>query len=310
MDELKWDDLRVFLAVARGGTLAAAAEALGVNPSTAHRRVGALEEALDAVLFERTPRGFALTHVGEALVGEAEEVEEAVLSLRRTATGHDRSARGPVVLTLPETLLDVIAPRLALVQGRCPGLRPILRAEDRMLNLGEDADVALRPSNTPPEGALGRKVGHIAWAVYSSAHVPEPGEHWVIYRAGAGPKGATAWRRRAHPEVPVLFEVSGVSAMHRVLGCTDARGLLPCYLGDADPRFRRCSPLIPEADTDLWLLIHADLRRSARVRALVDLLLPELEAARPLLAGELGAHVEGPSQVSAPTDGTGAGARL
>lgn len=292
MDELRWDDLRAFLAVARGGTLAAAANQLAVNASTVHRRMLALEQALSAVLFERSPRGYVLTSVGEALVAEAEEVEEAVLRVRRAATGHDRSAQGPVVLTLPETLLEVIAPRLAAVQHLCPGLRPVLRADDRMLELGSDADMALRPSNTPPEDAIGRKVGRIAWAVYSSTVAPADKDHWVVYEEGADARGSTGWRRRVHPDVPVLFEVSGVGSMHRVLGCTGSRGLLPCYLGDSDPRLQRRSPIIAEADTELWLLVHADLRRSARVRALMDLLLPELEAARPLLAGELGVSSE------------------
>ena len=85
---------------------------------------------------------------------------------------------------------------LAAVHAQCPGLRPVLRSDDRMLDLGADADVALRPSNTPPEDAVGRKVGRIAWAVYSSAEVPQQGEHWVVYQPGTGPRGATAWRRR------------------------------------------------------------------------------------------------------------------
>lgn len=294
-DSLKWDDLRGFLAVARRGSLAAAGETLGVNASTVHRRMAALEEALGAPLFDRTPRGYALTGVGEALLPEAEAVEEAVLSARRAVTGHDATAQGPVVLTLPETLLGVIAPRLAAVQHRCPGLRPVLRADDRVLDLGVDADVALRPSHAPPEDAVGRRVGRIAWAVYGSAADDGRGgsgggpEPWVVYCEGAGPREATRWQRREHADDAVLFEVSSVGAMQRVLACTGARGLLPCYLGDATPALRRRTPLVAEAATDLWLLIHADLRRSARVRALIDLLEPELEAAGPLLAGELGA---------------------
>jgi DNA-binding transcriptional LysR family regulator len=292
-DSLKWDDLRAFLAVARRGSLAAAGELLGVNASTVHRRMAALEEALGAALFDRTPRGYALTGVGEALLPEAEGVEEAVLSARRAVTGHDATAQGPVVLTLPETLLGVIAPRLAAIQQRCPGLRPVLRADDRILDLGVDADVALRPSHAPPEDAVGRRVGRIAWAVYDRDGAGTAGggagsaaEPWVVYCDGAGPREATRWQRREHPDASVLFEVSSVGAMHRVLACTGARGLLPCYLGDATPALRRRTPPIAEAAVDLWLLIHADLRRSARVRALIDLLEPELEAAAPLLAGE------------------------
>ncbi len=89
--DVRWDDLPAFLAVARAGTLAAAASQLGVNASTVHRRIAALEEALGTTLFDRDPRGYALTGVGEALLPLAEQVEEAVLAaqLRR----HDREQR-------------------------------------------------------------------------------------------------------------------------------------------------------------------------------------------------------------------------
>ena len=287
MDSLRWDDLRTFLAVARSGSLTGAAEPLGVNPSTVHRRIASLEDALGGTLFDRDPRGYALTALGEALVPAAEEMEESALALVRKARGHDRSASGPVWLTLPETLLTPIAPALARVRQTCPGLRPIVRAEDEVLSLGANVDLALRPSSQPPEHAIGRKVGAIAWAVYGPAGPPcDP--PWITFAEGRGPQRATAWRRRAHPGVDVLLEVTTVGAMHRVLACNRAQGLLPCYLGDPDGRLARHSPVITEATTDLWLLIHADLRRSARVRALVDLLAPALEELRPVFAGEPG----------------------
>ncbi len=285
MDDLRWDDLRSFLAVAREGTLAAGAEVLEVNPSTLHRRIAALEQSLGAQLFERDPRGYALTSVGEALLPRAQEVEEAVLALRRTATGHDRTARGPVTLTLPESLLGVVAPALAEVQVQCPGLRPVLRAEERMLDLGVDADIALRPSDTPPEAAVGRRVGTIGFAVYGPSRCEDEELPWVIYCEGSGPRAASAWWHREHGDAPVLMEASGVSPLHRILVCTRAQGILPCHLGDPDPRLVRRSDVIEAADTQLWLLLHADLRRSARVRALMDLLQPALEQAAPLLSG-------------------------
>lgn len=285
MDGVTWDDLRVFLAVAETGTLAAAGEVLGVNPSTVHRRIAGLEGTLDARLFERDPRGYALTAVGEALVPRAEEVREAVYAAERAVRGHDRSPQGSVRLTLPETLVGVVAPHLAAVRDACPGLRPILVADDRLLDLGVEADVALRPSRTPPDDAVGRKLGVVAWAVYGRAHGDADDVPWVVYAEEAGPRHARAWRLRHHGDVDVLMEVGSVGAMHRVLRCSRARGLLPCYLGDPDTRLARVGDPVDALAIDLWLLLHADLRRSARVRALVDLLVPRLEADGPLLAG-------------------------
>ena len=282
---MNWSDVSVFLAVARAGTLAGAAHRLEVNASTIHRRIAALEASLGSTLFERDPRGYALTSVGEALVPKAEEVEEAILALRRTASGHDRTAQGPVTLTLPETLVDVVAPCLSRVRGICPGLRPVLRVDDRQLDLGVDADVALRPSSDPPPAAVGRIVGTIGWAVYGPKR-KRKSLPWVVYAERSGPRRATAWRRKQHPEPTVALEVTTVGAMHRVLRLGGAIGLLPAYLGDPDSALERHTAIIPEAATDLWLLVHADLRRSARVRALIDLLVPELEEMRALLSGD------------------------
>ncbi len=283
-EPLRWDDLRAFLAVARSGTLSRASRDLGVNASTLHRRIAALEPALGAELFEKQQRGYRLTAVGEALLPHALEVEEAVQALRRQASGHDRTASGPVTLTLPETLVEIVVPCLARVRAQCPGLRPVLKVDDRLLDLGRDADVALRPSSTPPGDVVGRKVGVVAWAVYARSDASVDAR-WVVYARGDGPRRATQWRRSEHSDAAALMEVSSVGAMHRALQATAACGLLPAYLGDVDPRLERRSALIEQAETELWLLIHADLRRSARVRALVDLITPGLIEAAPLLAG-------------------------
>ncbi len=258
---MRWDDLHTFLAVARGGTLAAAAASLGVNATTVHRRVAALEASLGTRLFERDPRGYPHTGVGEALVPRAEEVEEAVLALRRVATGHDRTASGPVRLTLPETLVSVVAPALAAVCDAAPGLRPILHARDDVLDLGIEADVALRPTATPPEESVAFRVGRLAWAVYGPPS-QEDDVPWVAYAPEAGPRGAMAWFATHHPDARVQLEVTTVGAM-----------------------LVRWTGALPEAGVDLWLLVHVDLRRSARVRALLDLLRPHFEGLRGLLEG-------------------------
>ena len=183
MDASRWDDVRTFLAVARQGTLTRASETLGVHASTIHRRITALEEGLDVRLFERDPRGYVLTAVGEALLPAAEEVEEAMLALRRRETGHDRSATGEVVLTLPETLLAVVAPHLPAVRAQCPGLVPVLRTDGRLLELGREADLALRPSVAPPEDAVGRRIGTLAWAACAPAATANGSPPWMARSA-------------------------------------------------------------------------------------------------------------------------------
>ena len=251
MGEMRWDDIRVFLEVARTGTLAGAAASLGVNSSTVLRRVTALEIALGVTLFQRTPRGYTLTPTGEAVVEDAGAADEVMASLRRRATGHDRMARGQVTLTMPETLVSLVAPCLATLRVMCPGLQPVIRAEDRMLDLGREAEVALRPSARPPEDAVGRRLGTIAWAVYGTD--AERVLPWVVYSEEAGPRAARAWRLAHHGDVQPVVSVTSVGAMQRVLRGVEGQGLLPCYLGDTDRSLVRRSARVESAATSLWL---------------------------------------------------------
>ncbi len=281
MDDLRWDDLRAFLAVARRGTLAAAADDLGVNASTVHRRLAALEESLGARLFERDPRGYTLTPLGESLQPKAVEVEEGVAALRRAVTGHDLQASGVVRVSLPPTLVPVVAPALAELQATCPGLEPELLATPAFVDLRRDTHVALRIAAAPPEEAIARRIGPVGWAVYAPPGAD--GSARVAY-VGLDHVSAVAWADERHRDLRVVARVDEVSAARDALRSVRALCPLPCYVGDAEPGLERRSEVLPDPPL-LWVLISADLRRSARVRALLDAMLPVLEAAIPRLAG-------------------------
>lgn len=281
---VRWDDLRVFLEVARAGTLGGAADALEVNASTVHRRLAAMEEELRARLFDKSPRGYQLTAVGEALLPKAEEAEEAVLAAGRTVVGHDREARGEVRLTLTQDLLPIVVPHLVDFREHCPGVSVWLSADDAVFDLGRAADVALRPGSAPPEQAVGRRIASVAWCRYAPVGAQGEDLPWVSY-VGLDRVPAVQWQRRTQQGAEVGLRVDRVAAMQALLGCTRGQGLLPCYVGDPDPRLRRVGELIEEGGTSLWLLVHADLRRAARVRALVDFLVPRLVADRAVFEG-------------------------
>jgi DNA-binding transcriptional LysR family regulator len=270
-----WDDLRLFLAVARAGTLTAAAAELGVNPSTVHRRLAAFEAATGSELFEKGPRGYRLTHAGEALLPRAEEVEEAVLAATRSVVGHDRQASGEVRITLPLAMVRVIAPHLVEFARAYDRIRPVLLADDSIVDLGTGTDIALRATSRPSETAVGRDLCGIDWCRYASVRTRGRDLPWIDY-VGMESHPTVKWRRRVHGAPKPAMLVQGVVGMHAVLGDSSAQGLLPCFVGEPDPGLRRLGQ--PIAADRLWLLIHADLRRSARVRALVDFLVPRLLA--------------------------------
>jgi DNA-binding transcriptional LysR family regulator len=279
-----WDDLRVFLAVARGGTLAAAAGQLGLNASTVHRHIAAMETDLGVALFVKGPRGYGLTPAGEALLPRAVEAEEGVFAAERVVRGHDRQASGEVRFTLTADLLPVVAPHLAAFRELHPGVTVVLIAADELLDLSRNVDVALRPGRSAPESALGRKITSLSWCLYAARDTADDAP-WVVYD-GMAHVDAVRWRRATLPDARGIMAVDRVSAMVAVLCCVAGRGLLPCYVGDPDPRLRRVGEPMPEGDTCLWLLVHADLRRAARVRALVDFLAPRLAARSDLFTGK------------------------
>lgn len=284
--DLSWDDLRVFLAIVRSGSLTQASSALGVNASTVHRRLGALEKSLQARLFDRDPTGLTPTAAGEAMVPLAEQVETDVLSVVRSIAGHDQAPEGPVRLTAPESLLPVLVETLASFRSAYPAIDLTVQFADRYFDLTRrEADIAVRPSLTPPEDAVGRRVATVAWAVYAQAGTPSEGLPWATYTEELQRLAASAWWEREHAGDPVLLGVNSVPAMHTVVACSPCRGLLPCFVGDADPTLVRITPILPEAGSALWLLVHPDLRRAARIRVLLDTLWQALSDRRDQFEG-------------------------
>ena len=288
--DLRWDDLRVFLLLARTGTLTAAAEALGVHTSTTHRRLTALEQCLGTRLFDRSPAGLSPTAAGEAMLPLATRVEDDVDALLRAIAGRDQSPRGAVHLTAPEPLLALLVEPLAAFRERYPAIDLQVSFADRFFDLSRrEADVAVRPSPAPPEDAVGRRIGEVAWAVYSNARAAAERDAcslpWAIYGDAMARLSASAWWRDRHGEDAVLLTVNSVSAMHRVAACSPCRGLLPCFVGDPDPDLVQLEGPIDAPVSGLWLLVHPDLRKAARVRALLDHLWAALGSHRSLFAG-------------------------
>jgi len=167
MENIRWDDLPVFLAIARSGSLSGAALAMSSTASTAHRRLGQLERSLGTQLFDRHPTGMTLTAAGEALLPLAEGVEGDVIDLVRAVAGRDQSPVGRVHLTAPDTLVDLLVRPLADFRVAFPQVQLEVSLADRYFDLSRrEADVAVRPSPDPPQDAVGRRVATVAWGLY------------------------------------------------------------------------------------------------------------------------------------------------
>ena len=287
-----WDDLRLFLAVARAGTLSGAARVLGVNHSTVFRRIGAFEEAIGVRLFDRLPNGYVLTAAGEEMRESALRVEEEIAALGRKVTGQDLRLSGTVRITTIDMLAFGLLPRhLAAFRDSYPGIEIELVVGNVALNLSRrEADVALRVGNAPVETLVGRRVGRLAFAVYGSAGYrarrPEPDltlHDWI----GFDSEHEALVQRMARflPEVKPTLRTNSVAAALSAAKAGLGLAPLPCGLADLEGDLVRIALLPDEFTLDLWLLTHEDLRQTARIRAFLDFLAEALAKEAPLLEG-------------------------
>lgn len=293
-----WNLYRAVLAVARGGTLKAGADTLGTSISTLHRQLAQLEAEFDTRLLERRGRGQVLTPAGEALVERVARIEDEVLGIEREITGRDEALRGRVQLTTTDTLAHALLPRvLPMVRARFPEVQLDVLVDNRHYRLGRgEADVALRPGPKPQEPeVVVRHVADVACAWYASenyiARCGRPRRRAELRQHDAVVVDETlshiAYGRFAaeHTE-PIRQVLRSPSLLVQADAVCAGVGvaILPCFLMDTRASVRRL--FSPEAESPLWLLYPADLRRTARVRVVVELLFEAFVADRALLEGK------------------------
>jgi DNA-binding transcriptional LysR family regulator len=290
---MDWDDLRFLLAVQQKGSIALAAHALGVDPSTVTRRIMALERSLGAQLFDRTPRGYMPTEAGRTARTAAEAVHDAILALERDLHGQDATLEGHVRLTTNEFLAaHVLPPLLARFRERHPGITLELVADGRILDLARrEADLALRLLRPTQPELVARSVGTLGFGLYGSeaylARCP-----WTGSAAGHDLLLYSRWLREP-PERELLVDwLVGArlallsNHLSSLLGAARAHAglaFLPRCLADEVPGLVRLEMEVP--GRELWLVVHRDLRAMARVRALQQFLAEELLALGPWLTG-------------------------
>ncbi len=161
MQDRDWDDLRYFLSVGRQGSLSAASKQLNVNHSTVLRRIASLEHKLGVRLFERHPTGYVMTLAGEELRARLANVADQIESAQRQLSGRDIALSGSIRITTTDTLAHgLLTPYFAKFRRVQPGIQLQLTMSNAFFSLSKrEADVAIRPSNTPPENLIGRRVG-------------------------------------------------------------------------------------------------------------------------------------------------------
>lgn len=283
---LQWDDVRHFVAVARAGSLSSAARALAVEHATVARRIGQLEAALGLRLFDRLPRGWRLTPDGEQLMPRALAVETAALALQRQASAQEDASGGVRLSATPLLLNHCVVDGLDALRRRQPGVVLTLVGELRLADLlrGE-ADLALRLGEPNVPDLISRPVARLHYALYGRAGaLPAPGQsQYIGLTEDAAYAPLRMWLDGHIGGRPVVARTNDLECAASLARQGWGLALLPRFLGDADPALAAWPAEPLPAPRTLYLTMHPDVRRAARVRAVADHLVAHLAAQQPRL---------------------------
>ncbi len=294
---MNWNDLKLFLALLRGGNVRDAAKRLAISHSTVARRLDALETKLGVRLFERQLEGYQLTPDGEDMLHVAETVETEMLGLERRILGKDHQLSGSIRVTLVDALAThVLMPDLVEFCHKYPAIDLQIDNSYQSADLDRrEADIAFRFARNPPEHLIGRQIATLASATYASQEYlqnhdlddPESAS-WIGFSTK---ESSPSWVRESQfPDLPVRGRFP--SLLIQLAACKHGMGLgmLPCVLGESEPSLVRLTPAKPDPAFCLWILTHRDMRTNARLRTFREFLTTALKRKRPQLEG-----TDGPS---------------
>ena len=255
---MDWNDLRLFAAVARHGTLAAAARETGVSHPTLGRRMRALEEALGRELFRRARNGYRLTEAGREIVEGLAGVEERIEAL-----GVQTREALPVTVSAGTWTMHALAPSLG---GLAADVRLRLSTAERTLDIARrETLIGVRNREPTEQGVAARRVGTVRFAPFA---VDGNVRRWVHVTRDTPSARWTGEAVRASPEAAI--EVSDPRTALDLARAGLARALLPTFVGDRDAALSRVGPAVEELAHAQWLVVHGTERHARPVRRVVE----------------------------------------
>ncbi len=290
---MNWDDVKIFLAIAKTGGLKKAANTLGIHHSSCARRINILEGDLAIKLFDRLPSGYALTHGGEELLKSAQQIEQGFNTIERDVLGKDLRIEGDLCLTLSNGLAcHLLMPDLQEFMTIYPDINLKIVMSYMVRDLASrEADLAIRHVDNPPDSLSGKRVAQIFHSAYASKQylvthdlTTHPQNcHWL----GWGDSDLhLRWAEKSkYPLIPVkgsmysdVLQLAGVKAHMGIAS-------LPCYIADSDlMRIPNAEPTVRET---LWVLTHKYMAKNARVRILIDFLAKAFVKHKNIMEGTL-----------------------
>lgn len=280
---MKWDDLKVFLAVSRSGTMSGAAKLLQVQHSTVSRRVKALEKQLGTNLVRRHKGTYELTKAGEEIRKAALNVEKEITSVDGSLLKDNAPLTGTIRVTTINSLAStILMPMFSAFSKAHPQVDLHISVSNVTVNLtNREADVAIRLSNAPPDTLIGKRVVTVASTIYGSVNYLREykagkselnwlgvsccgfHEKWTKETCGAG-------KHQFNSDESLLT----VSALREGLGVS----YLACHIGDGEPTLRRFCEPDRQFNLGLWVLVHPESKPNLRFMAFRDFMIAAIQA--------------------------------
>jgi DNA-binding transcriptional LysR family regulator len=268
-------DLETVLAVVRGCTLAEAAVRLGVDTSTVFRSIQRIEQGVGQRLFNRTRSGYQPLELAQTLAEHAELMEIELESARSEAQLRTEEVSGTVRITSTDAILyGLVAPSLKKLKTAHPLLTFELHASIEVANLTRrDADIAVRAAKRQPQHLVGKHLGQIRYALYTSAKgqiksfeaALDSSACWIGPDDGLPEHESVIWRKKHAPKVVPTYRVGGNLAVMKFVELGLGVGILPMFLAEGHKGLIRLTDELVDCRTDLWLLTHQESRHLRRV---------------------------------------------
>ncbi|QDL94096.1 LysR family transcriptional regulator (plasmid) [Paroceanicella profunda] len=281
---MEWSDVRIFLAIARSGTLGGAARALDLSHPTIGRRLRGLEQALGHSLFQRTAGGLVPTEEGRAILRLAEQMEESALAMERRLAGQEQHLRGTLRISSADWFGAFVLPPVVAEYSRAyPGVEIEILTGTRLFSLAQrEADIAFRIVPFEAPDVIQRRLFGLTYGAYVARGTPDPtygdgtGVRLITHDTSTGQFPDIAWLRDSFPNATLAVRSNNRNVQGRMCAQGVGIAVLPRAVGDKLPELRRLQlPSEPPA-RDIWMGYHRDLKGLQRLRAFIDLLAAHL----------------------------------
>ncbi len=270
--------MRVFLAVARSGSLGAAAKLLGVSHPTVGRRLQVLEQSSGQPIFLRTTQGLVLTESGEKILSLAQEMEQSALAIERRLAGESAQPEGVLRISSADWFACyVLAPVLGELARRYPLIAPEVIAGHRLFDLARrDADIAFRIVPFTEPDIVHRKLTTLSYGLYAGVGLPDPapqgeGLGLITMSIAQAHYPDVQWLQQRYPLARTVLTSSSRTVQARMCAMGQGVAVLPRVLGDQVPGLRLLDPQDPPPGRDIWMGYHQDMRQMDSLRAMADL---------------------------------------